>query len=52
MREESANTGSVLIYTRTPVDQLYSPYLAHSAHLAYSGDGISYQALNQNYGIV
>jgi len=44
--------GSILIYTRKPVKDLYSSNLAYSAHLAYSSDGTSYQALNQNYGIL
>lgn len=44
--------GSILIYTRTPVKEYYSTYLAFSAHLAYSADGITYDALNKNYGIL
>ena len=44
--------GSVLIYTRTPVEGSYSTYLAYSAHFAYSGDGKNYRALNRNYGIL
>ena len=44
--------GSILIYTRTPVKEYYSSHLAFSAHLAYSSDGITYEALNQNYGIL
>ncbi len=31
---------------------MYSSHLAYSAHLAYSSDGISYETLNQNYGIL
>ncbi|NLJ96097.1 MAG: family 43 glycosylhydrolase [Clostridiales bacterium] len=49
---ETATKGKVLIYTRVPVKDQYSTYLAYSAHLAYSSDGISYQALNQNYGVL
>ena len=44
--------GSILIYTRTPVKDYYSSYLAFSSHLAYSSDGITFEALNQNYGIL
>ena len=44
--------GSILIYTRTPVKDYYSTHLAFSSHLAYSSDGITYEALNQNYGIL
>ncbi|WP_438434808.1 family 43 glycosylhydrolase [Gorillibacterium sp. sgz500922] len=44
--------GSVLIYTRLPEPDRYSSHLAHSAHLAYSRDGSSYEALNRNYGIL
>lgn len=46
------NKGSILIYTRTPVQDYYSSHLAFSVHLAYSSDGITYEALNQNYGIL
>lgn len=50
--KEKAGQGNILIYTRRPIQDQYSPYLANSAHLAYSSDGISYQALNQNYGVL
>ncbi len=49
--DETVSKGKILIYTRTP-KQEYSPYLAYSVHLAYSSDGASYQALNQNYGVL
>lgn len=44
--------GSILIYTRTPVEGSYSTFLANSAHFAYSDDGKNYRALNRNYGIL
>lgn len=46
------NRDSILIYTREPIKERYSSYLAYSVHLAYSSDGKNYQALNQNYGIL
>mgnify|MGYP000890736577 CR=1 FL=1 len=44
--------GKILVYTRKPVSGLYSSHLAYSVHMAYSSDGNTYKALNQNYGIV
>ncbi len=44
--------GSILIYTRTPVNGEYSSHLANSAHFAYSFDGKHFLPLNQNYGIL
>ena len=53
MKEDKIESkASILIYTRTPDKDLYSSNLAYSAHLAYSSDGTSYEALNQNYGIL
>lgn len=49
---EQNSTNKILVYTRKPVDPVYPTALAHSVHLAYSKDGVSYEALNQNYGIV
>ena len=49
---ETVTKGSALIYTRTPIQNQYSSYLAYSVHLAYSSDGTCYQALNQNYGVL
>lgn len=46
------NKESILIYTRKPIEDSYSRYLAHSVHLAYSSDGRNYKAFNQNYGIL
>lgn len=43
---------SVLIYTREPIEDSYSSYLAYSVHLATSNDGKNYKALNQNYGML
>ncbi len=44
----------ILNYTRQPMenDMLYSPRLAYSMHLAYSGDGGTFQALNHNSGVL
>lgn len=50
--DKTVTKGSLLIYTREPVKDLYPSHLAYSAHSAYSSDGISYGALNQNYGIL
>jgi GH43 family beta-xylosidase len=52
IEDKTITKGSIMIYTRTPVKDLYSSHLAYSVHLAYSIDGISYEALNQNYGIL
>ncbi len=52
IEDKSVTKGSLLIYTRTPVQDLYSSHLAYSVHLAYSSDGVSYETLNQNYGIL
>jgi len=46
------NSGSILVYTRTPNPENYPSHLANSIHFAYSDDGKSYTALNQNYGIL
>lgn len=43
----------VLCYTRQPMeDILYSPKLAYSMHLAYSEDGIRFEPLNRNSGVL
>jgi len=43
----------ILCYTRTPLDeQIYSPKLAYSMHLAYSADGEQFHALNHNSGVL
>ncbi|HHX12455.1 MAG TPA: family 43 glycosylhydrolase [Clostridiales bacterium] len=52
LANEMLTKGSVLVYTRSPIQDQYSTYLAYSAHLAYSSDGTFYQALNQNYGVL
>lgn len=44
--------GNLLVYTRKPVVDSYSSYLAGSIHLAYGSDSSNYKALNQNYGIL
>lgn len=44
---------SVLCYTREPMeDILYATKLAYSMHLAYSEDGVKFQALNHNSGVL
>lgn len=43
----------VLCYTRKPIDSvLYDPRLAYSMHLALSKDGLHYQGLNHNSGVL
>lgn len=43
----------LLSYTRLPVDNVhYDPRLAYSMHLALSGDGAGYDALNHNSGVL
>lgn len=43
----------LLNYTRQPMDEMiYGPRLAYSMHLAVSGDGKEYRALNHNSGIL
>ena len=43
---------SLLVYTRLPEEEAYSTSLAGSVHFAYSRDGVFYEPLNQNYGIL
>ena len=43
----------VLCYTRKPQeDIIYAKRLAYSMHLAYSGDGRKFEALNHNSGVL
>ncbi|MCQ2539516.1 MAG: family 43 glycosylhydrolase [Acetatifactor sp.] len=43
----------LLGYTREPIDNVhYDPRLAYSLHLALSEDGITYQGLNHNSGVL
>lgn len=43
----------LLNYTRVPVDEvLYDPKLAYSMHLALSEDGVNYNPLNHNSGVL
>ena len=42
----------LLSYTRRPDEKRYPEGLARSIHFAWSRDGRSFQALNQNYGIL
>ena len=50
--DNAVKKGKILVYTRTPIPNVYSSHLAYSVHMAYSSDGKTYRALNQNYGIV
>ncbi|MEJ6951771.1 family 43 glycosylhydrolase [Natronospora cellulosivora (SeqCode)] len=51
--ERNNNNTYILSYTRKPKDDLiYSPKLAYSMHLAYSDDGINFQDLNHNSGVL
>jgi GH43 family beta-xylosidase len=50
--DRQLSKGKILVYTRTPIRNMYSSHLAYSVHMAYSSDGYAYKALNQNYGIV
>jgi GH43 family beta-xylosidase len=52
IEDEIETKAKIMIYTRIPVKDEYPAHLAYSAHLGYSSDGISYRALNQNYGIL
>lgn len=42
----------LLIYTRQPDKEQYPAGLARSIHFAFGRDGMGYQALNRNYGIL
>ncbi len=43
----------LLNYTRQPIDEkLYDPRLAYSMHLALGSDGLTYEALNHNSGVL
>ena len=43
----------LLSYTRLPIDNiLYDPRLAYSMHLALSQDGVNFEALNHNSGVL
>jgi len=43
----------VLCYTREPQeDMIYSNKLAYSMHLAYSENGVKFEPLNHNYGVL
>lgn len=43
----------VLCYTREPQDDMiYAKRLAYSMHLAFSKDGVQYEALNHNSGVL
>ncbi|ULO05262.1 family 43 glycosylhydrolase [Paenibacillus sp. 19GGS1-52] len=43
----------ILCYTRLPQEDMeYAPRLAHSMHLAYCSDGLLFQELNHNSGVL
>lgn len=51
--KEKEDLKYVLCYTRKPQENLiYSEKLAYSMHLAYSEDGVGFQELNHNSGIL
>ncbi|PWW07195.1 GH43 family beta-xylosidase [Paenibacillus cellulosilyticus] len=51
--EMKNDRNDVLCYTREPQeDIIYANKLAYSMHLAYSGDGERYEALNHNSGVL
>ena len=52
VQESIIKKGSLLVYTRLPEEEAYSASLAGSVHFAYSRDGVFYEPLNQNYGIL
>lgn len=43
---------TLLVYTRKPCTACYPDGLAHSVHFAVSRDGIHFQALHNNYGVL
>lgn len=45
-------TAALLVYTRKPCEDCYPDGLARSIHLACSRDGIHFQALHNNYGVL
>lgn len=50
--QNNKEKGKLLVYTRKPVEGSYTASLGNSIHMAYSSDGVTYEPLNQNYGIV
>lgn len=49
----SPQNNYLLCYTRIPQDEkLYAPKLAYSMHLAYSKDGVHFESLNHNSGVL
>jgi GH43 family beta-xylosidase len=51
--QTNKKTNYILCYTRLPrEDIIYSSKLAYSMHLAYSNDGINFEPLNHNSGIL
>lgn len=51
--QQNEDRNYILCYTRLPQeDMVYAPKLAHSMHLAYSNDGLFFQELNHNSGVL
>lgn len=50
--EYQENRSFILLYTREVLPTEYPDGLARSIHMAYSRDGIHFEALHQNYGIL
>lgn len=44
--------GYLKLYTRIPEGEEYPSATAYSVHMAYSCDGVDYEPLNQNYGML
>ncbi|MRN52092.1 family 43 glycosylhydrolase [Paenibacillus sp. LC-T2] len=51
--QQNEDRNYILCYTRLPQeDMVYAPKLAHSMHLAYCNDGLLFQELNHNSGVL
>lgn len=51
--QQNEDRKDILCYTRLPQeDMVYASRLAHSMHLAYSTDGVLFQELNHNSGVL
>lgn len=44
--------GYLKLFTRIPEGEEYPSATAYSVHMAYSCDGVDYEPLNQNYGML
>lgn len=52
LMKNNEKEGMLLVYTRKPVEGSYTASLGNSVHMAYSADGVTYEPLNQNYGMI